>query len=121
MSHNFFLTSTMKLTVALLALASASAFTTTSPFVNKAVKLSTRYVTSCNGLMLRWLDNERCRLFLVCRIGFKHADATIFRLLDTSASFLVKSLVISSNICFYSFLPSIVRSTWPSRSPMEAL
>jgi hypothetical protein len=52
MSHNFFPPSTMKLIIALLALASASAFTTTSPFVNKAVKLSTRYVTQCYGLTL---------------------------------------------------------------------
>jgi hypothetical protein len=45
--------STMKLVIALLALASASAFTTTSPFVTKSVsssaKFSTRYVTLLRG------------------------------------------------------------------------
>jgi hypothetical protein len=44
-THIIFLLPTMKLVIALLALASASAFTTTSPFINKAVKFSTRYVT----------------------------------------------------------------------------
>jgi hypothetical protein len=88
----------MKLIIALMGLASASAFTTTSPFVTKAAKLSTRYVTlrydMLRYFMPGWLYKNYALLSaLLSTVGFEHADAAKFRPLGSLASFLVESLL----------------------------